>query len=337
MVTKVSVLMPVYNGEKFIADAIGSVLSQTFSNFELVIVNDGSTDDSLKVIESFNDQRIVYVHNAENTGLANVRNKALGIARGEYIAWLDSDDISLPTRLEKQVRALDANPRLGLCGTWVKTIGGPSSDVWQYPTESDMLRSRMLFDDPLATSSVMMRFACLRDLDVYFDLDYPPAEDYQLWERISRQWELSNIPEILTLYRVHAAQTSVVKVEKQQAAIWAIQCQMLDQLDIAPTNDEMKLHIDIGAGWRFLDDRSRVNSAEQWLLRLASANSAKKVFPQAAFREVLAERWFYSVNAISGDGLSSWFVYNRSALSRWPKRRVWRLLRMLLKCMINGR
>lgn len=337
MMPKVSVLMPVYNGEQFVAEAVNSILSQTFSDFELIIINDGSSDDSFKVIKSFNDPRIVYIHNSENTGLANVRNKALGIARGEYIAWLDCDDISLPTRLEKQVRLLDQNPRLGLCGTWVETIGLSSNDVWQYPSKSEMLRSRMLFDDPFATSSIMMRAACLRELETCFNLSYPPAEDYELWERISKYWEIANIPEVLTFYRIHPAQTSTLKLEKQQAAIWAIQNRMLDQLGIVPTEDDMRLHLDIGVGWRFQPDMERVKDSERWLLRLEEANSSRRIFPEYAFRRVLAERWLYVVSAAASHGLNAWVVYHRSEVSRWAEKRLWRLSRLFVRCIQYGR
>jgi glycosyltransferase involved in cell wall biosynthesis len=151
--------MPVYNGEQFVGAAVDSILNQTFKDFELIIINDGSSDESAQVIESYRDPRIVYLCNSENTGLANVRNKGLDVAKGEYIAWLDCDDISLPRRLAKQVSLLEASPRIGLCGTWVRTIDGAKEDVWEYPTDPEFLRARMLFDDPLATSSIMMRAA----------------------------------------------------------------------------------------------------------------------------------------------------------------------------------
>ena len=333
---KVSVVMPVYNGEKFVAAAIESVLSQSYTDFELIIINDGSKDSSATIIESYDDPRIVYVANPENAGLAKVRNKGLRIVRGEYIAWLDCDDISLPYRLEKQVRLLDANPNIGLCGTWVKTIGNHAGDIWRYPSEPEFLRARMLFDDPVATSSVMMRAACLQGLKTHFDLDYPPAEDYELWERVSRAWGVTNVPEVLTLYRVHSAQTSIVNAERQRVSIWGIQSRMLAQLGISPTEEEMHLHLDLGAGWNFLPDMERVISSELWLLKLDEANRARQLLPEVAFRRVLAERWFLVVNAVALHGLTAWGVYRRSVLSRWAEKRSWRLVRMFGNCVQRG-
>ncbi|MEL4306297.1 glycosyltransferase family 2 protein [Methanococcoides sp. LMO-2] len=154
---KVSVIMPVYNAEKYLKDAIESILNQSFKNFELLIINDGSNDKSKAIIESHNDSRIRLLNNEENSGLAKVRNKGIYEAKGEYIAWLDADDISHPLRLEKQVKLLDSHPDVGICGTWVKTIGTKVTHKWRYPTNPNFIRGRMLFDDPLATSSVMLR------------------------------------------------------------------------------------------------------------------------------------------------------------------------------------
>ena len=333
---KVSVVMPVYNGEHYVREAIDSVLNQTFKDFELIVINDGSTDGSAQVIESYRDSRIIFLCNSENTGLANVRNKGLDVASGEYIAWLDCDDISLPRRLEKQVALLDADPRIGLCGTWVRTIGGSTEDVWKYLTDPEFLRARMLFDDPLATSSVMMRAACVREPKLRFNLEHPPAEDYELWERISREWKISNIPEILTLYRLHAMQTSLVKAQKQKDSVWVIQNRLLLQLGIEATDDEKRLHLDIGVGWRFLPDLDRIMLTETWLLKIAQANRVRKIFPEDALRRVLAERWLFAISAAAQIGLKAWALYHRSELSKWANKRLWRLARLFLRCIYHG-
>lgn len=328
--------MPMYNGERYVGAAIDSILAQSYTDFELVIINDGSTDGSAQVVGSYRDPRIVYVENPANTGLANVRNMGLDIVRGEYIAWLDCDDISLPQRLERQVDLLDANPRVGLCGTWVKTLDGATEDVWRYPVNPDFLRSRMLFDDPLTTSSIMMRAACVRKLGLRFDVNHPPAEDYELWERISRDWGLANLPEVLTLYRTHSMQTSVVKAQKLRESAWGIQNRMLVQLGIEASAAEAQLHLDIGVGWRYLADMERVMDSERWLLKLEAGNRENKVFPELAFRRVLAERWMHAASALASKGLIAWSVYHRSRLSPWAEMRVWRALRLFARCISHG-
>lgn len=309
--------MPVYNGERYIEAAIDSLLAQEFADFELIVVNDGSTDRSKEVIQAYGDPRIVYIENDTNVGLAQVRNIGLGYVRGQYIAWLDCDDVSLPGRLQKQVDVLDKKPGIGICGSWVKTIGDVDEEVWRYPTEPLFLRARMLFDDPLATSSIMMRTECVGRGKTAFDLDYPPAEDYELWERISRSWQITNIPEVLTGYRVHASQTSVMKAEKQRQSVWAIQERILTQLGITPTQEEKQLHLDIGVGWRFLCERGRVVASEQWLLKLERANRKMAVFSHTEFKTVLAERWRHICRGASGLGLQTWKLFNTSPIKEW--------------------
>ena len=330
---KVSVVMPVYNGELYMCAAIESILKQTFTDFELIIINDGSSDSSSKIIESFSDPRIVYINNSENTGLAKVRNKGLDVVRGEYIAWLDCDDISLPTRLEKQVNLLDVNLDIGICGTWVKTIDGESENIWRYPTDSGFIRARMLFDDPLATSSVMLRAACISVQRLRFNLDYPPAEDYELWERISREWDVTNIPEVLTYYRIHPMQTSVVKEIQQKASVWEIQKRMLAQLGIEPTKEEKLLVLDIGVGWRFIPEIERVLSSKKWLEKLEAANCKRNLFSSESFKYVLAERWFLVTAAAAHHGLKVWKIYYQSELSRWSNRSYWRLAKLFVLCL----
>lgn len=334
---KVSVVMPVYNGEAYLRQAIDSILAQTFVDFELVLINDGSTDASVSIIESYRDPRIRLYNNTQNSGLAAVRNRGIRESQGQYIAWLDCDDISLPERLMKQVDLLDGKPHIGLCGTWVKAIGDAKDNIWKYPTDPDFVRARMLFDDPLATSSVMMRAACVRERGLQFDLDYPPAEDYELWERISRDWGVTNIPEVLTLYRIHSTQTSVMKAKKQKDSVWAIQNHLISQLGINATDDEMRLHLDLGVGWHFLPDLERVRSSEQWLLKIERANRSRKIFPENALRRVLAERWLFAISAAAQIGLKAWALYHRSELSRWANRRLWKSARLFLKCVHHGR
>ena len=121
---KVTVLMPVYNGEKYLKEAITSILLQTFDDFEFLIINDGSSDASVDIIQSFRDPRIRLVHNDTNIGLIATLNKGLKLAHGKYVARMDQDDISLPRRLEKQTYFMDNNPDVGVCGTWIKLFMG---------------------------------------------------------------------------------------------------------------------------------------------------------------------------------------------------------------------
>lgn len=332
---KVSVIMPVYNGQRYVGAAIDSVLAQSFSDFELIVINDGSTDASEAIICSYTDPRVRYIRNENNVGLANVRNIGINLVEGDYIAWLDCDDVSHPDRLSKQVALLEKCPDIGVCGTWVKTLGFAEEQIWRYPTDPNFLRSRMLFDDPLATSSVMMRTECVRAKGLKFDLNYPPAEDYELWERISREWKVTNIPEVLTEYRIHNAQTSVIKADKQRQSVWAIQRRLISQLGIEPDEVERELHLDIGVGWKFVGTRERVLSSERWLLQLERANREQGVFPTEAFKAVLGERWFAACRGATGLGFSAWAMFIRSPICEWYKAPFNLRLRLFLRSLLK--
>ena len=144
----VSVLMPVFNGSKYLKEAVESILRQNYGDFELLIINDGSTDDSVQIVSSYDDPRIRLVHNDTNTGLVATLNKGLEISRGRFVARLDCDDVCLPRRLEKQVELMVNQPRVAICGTGIELFGG-KKQIKRYPTDDARIRARMLFESLL--------------------------------------------------------------------------------------------------------------------------------------------------------------------------------------------
>lgn len=307
--------MPVYNGERYLREAVDSVLRQDFADYELLVINDASTDASAEIIRAYRNPRIRLIQNSANLGLAGVRNVGLSEAAGEYLAWLDCDDMSASTRLAEQVEFLDMHQSVALCGSWVKTIGNTTGEVWRYPTEAGVLRSRMLFDDPVATSAAMVRRAVLMRFGLWFDDRFPLAEDYDLWERVSQYAEVANIPKVLTYYRVHADQTSNVNATRGGRAVWEIQERQLMKLGIQPSEAERELHTNIGVKFHFLGNREFVKACGSWLHRLADANARTTVYPEKAFRRVLAERWYSICRTASRHGFVAWRQYWDSPLA----------------------
>ena len=332
---KVSVLMPVYNGQQYLKQAIDSVLLQTFSDFELVLVDDGSTDKSAEIISNYRDKRIQYVANALNMGLASARNRAIEVSNGEYLAWLDSDDISLPNRLRDQVKFLDNHPAIALCGTWVRTIGMHANQVWKYSSDPSTVRACMLFIDPIATSAAMVRRECLEDEDLWFDLRYSTAEDYDMWERISRNNGVCNIPKVLTLYRLHSKQTSKKSLDLQMASVWSIQARLLKQLNLEPSEEQKTLHLGLGVGCNYAPDKYRLDLTEDWLYKLAKANDSSLIFPQSSFCKLLAHQWFAANYAVVCAGNEDWRRYGKSLLSKWNKQSMRRKARLLLSSTLH--
>lgn len=199
---KVSVIMSVYNGEKYLKEAIDSILSQSFTNFEFIIVNDCSTDSSLDIIRSYSDERIKIINNDVNIGLTKSLNKALSQAKGEYIARHDADDISLPNRFEEQVRYLNKYVDVAVLGTSICLIDETGKTVRKQlalikPNTNDFFKGNQI-----SHGSAMFRKAIMTKLDAYNEL-FKYGQDYELWLRVARDYKLRNLPEMLYQLRFH--------------------------------------------------------------------------------------------------------------------------------------
>ena len=225
----ISVIMPVYNAEKYVHQAIESILKQSFIDFELLIFNDCSTDKSKEIILSFNDQRIQLIDSPENTGYVQHLNHGLEMAKGKYIARMDADDISMPDRFQKQVEYLDKHEEVVVCGTFIEFIGSKKGVVDFPITHRDIITHFLLHGNGMAHPSVMMRKSILDTHNIIYNRSLEPAEDYDLWDRISAFGQLHNIPEVLLQYRVHDANESVVKKETQDKAVRIIREQIISR------------------------------------------------------------------------------------------------------------
>ncbi|HDL01964.1 MAG TPA: glycosyltransferase, partial [candidate division Zixibacteria bacterium] len=179
---KVTVLMSVYNDERYLSESVDSILNQTYKDFEFLIINDGSTDRSREILESYSDPRIRLVRNDGNIGLTRSLNKGLALAMGEYIARMDADDISLPERLEKQVGFLDADSSVGVLGINSLLIDedGNVLEKLQRPVTHDSIMAEMLTENRFVHSSVMLRKKLLK-MSGYYDEKLDMAQDYELF------------------------------------------------------------------------------------------------------------------------------------------------------------
>ncbi len=199
----ISVVLPVYNGSAYLRESIDCILSQTYTNFEFIIIDDGSSDDSTSIIKSYDDSRIIF-HSQKNQGLAATLNRGMELAEGIYIARQDHDDLSMPKRFEKQVEFMENHPDCGMTGTWssILDVNTPTDRSHRHPYDNLDLQFELLFDNPFVHSSVMIRRSVFDTVDGYCtDPGRQPPEDYELWSRIAREFKIANLPEILHIYR----------------------------------------------------------------------------------------------------------------------------------------
>ena len=245
----VSVLMPVFNGASFLREAIESVLNQSFERFEFIIIDDGSTDSSCDIISQFEDDRIRFVPQKSNKGIISTLNLGLTLAKGKYLARMDADDISLPTRLEQQVEFLESNLGVGCLGTNFQFLDSPADTSWiQYYSAEDTKIS-LLFGCGLCHPTVMLRTSELRSHRLTYPAAYPHAEDYGFWVKVSDCTRIANLPQVLLSYRQHDRQVSKTKNVIQCRSIAEIHKQQFQRLGICPNKADMMMHHSLGGAF----------------------------------------------------------------------------------------
>jgi glycosyltransferase involved in cell wall biosynthesis len=230
----VSVVMPTYNGEKFLRPAIESILEQTFTDFELIVIDDASTDTTPRILAEFRDDRLLLFRNDCNLGIAGATNKGLAVARGEYLALQDHDDVSLPHRFQTQVAFLTAHPDVALVGSNCILIDGEGARVGiQVQPEDDLvLRWELLVRNPLHNTSIMARLSAIRETGGYSaDPSFHFAEDYDFISRLAMRHRVANIKEPLVLWRRHSTTATWRNQSQQTLAAGAISFCNLCELD----------------------------------------------------------------------------------------------------------
>lgn len=239
-----SVLMPVYNAAPYIEAAVRSILEQTFIDFELLIFNDGSKDNSSDIIRSIQDNRIVFTDSVQNLGYVTHLNEGLRRARGKYIARMDADDIALPARFAQQIALLESNHEIGLCGTAYELFGALTSRV-NVPLDDQEIRKYLLTDSPMGHPTVMFRKDLVDKYSLYYDRNFMPAEDFKLWYDFSKITKIENIPEVLLRYRVHSHQISSYLNDVQRNNADKVRVLQLTEKGFNLSEDEQQLYCKI--------------------------------------------------------------------------------------------
>jgi len=279
--------MSVYNGEPFLREAIDSILQQTFTDLEFLIINDASTDQSVKIIESYQDSRIQMFSNVENIGLTKSLNKGLDLARGKYIARMDADDISLPIRLEKQVAFMESHSEVGLCGGWFQIMGG---SLIKKPETHLEIAVRMLRRNPFGHSTVMIRKSILEEFNLTYNETLTSSQDYELWSRIIEHTKVYNIPKVLVMYRVHNNQISTSKRNEQLKNETKIKKAIIKKLLPDISDNVILIHEKV------VISTEKISAAEfsrysEFLKKLVEANYIMKKYEPDCLRRAIQSLW----------------------------------------------
>jgi glycosyltransferase involved in cell wall biosynthesis len=288
----VSVTMPVYNGEKYLKEAIDSVLNQSYKNIELIIVNDASTDSTKKIIHAYSDSRIRYVENETNSGIVYSRNRGVVEAEGEFVATLDSDDIAMQNRIEKQVDFLCKNPDFGMCGTFYHTIDRNGNFIGRirYPTGNVDIITSMILGNCFGNSTIMIRSKIVKELK--YRKGYDIAEDYDLWCRIAKIAKLANLPIYGTLYRVHGNNVSVARMNDLLVVEIKIIKQILKDMNVEFSEREFEIHLNFfKRNIGYFNNRTHFKELEDWLIKLYKCAIRENKYNPLLLLELIADKW----------------------------------------------
>lgn len=290
---RVSVFMPVYNAEHYLNESIDSILNQSYTEFEFVIVNDGSTDRSAEVIKAYSDPRIRFIENTQNLGLIASLNIGLETCKGEFIVRMDQDDISLPQRIEKQVQFMDKNPEYGLIGCWFEDFGEAiENKVVRYSSDDTHIRIRHLYQTHIAHPTAVLRKSVIDKFNLRFDVDFVHGEDYAFWVQMSAHCKLSNYPEMLVRKRDHAQNVSNKYAQIQSDTCARVKKLQFEAMGISITRDEIELYTRFAnPDWTFSKDEMEVMHA--LLEKMANGNERSNFIPKQALKSYLAEKWFH--------------------------------------------
>lgn len=336
---RVTVLMPVLNAEDFLPETLTSIWAQSFGDFELLAIDDGSADRTPEILAACRDPRLRVLRNETRRKLSGALNRGLEEARGDFVARMDADDLMRPDRLARQVAHLERHAEIGCCGGWVRTFGEGSLKVQKYPCGVEPVKAFALFYTPFAHPTVMFRREGFGREGLRYDGSYYPTEDYELWSRAILRFPCDNLPRVLVDYRVRGNSMTGGEWSDMDAQTVRVHRRMLAQLEIEPTDEESRIHRAASMGLLPAAPESFAQ-AEAWLLKLAAANRKRGAFDSEALADMLNYVWFRMamavVRAMGGEARA---LHRRSPLAflgSQARMRRWMLRAAALKADFAG-
>jgi glycosyltransferase involved in cell wall biosynthesis len=286
---KVSVLIPVYNKAPYLKDCLDSVFNGTWTDLEVLAVDDASTDDSLVVLKGCSDPRLRIIALPTNLGPAGAANRGLDEAQGEYIVRLDADDLNAPDRIAKQVAYMEAHPEVGASGGAL-TLFGSTTVTWSFPLTNDEAQAQLLFGVPVSQGASILRRSVIEQHHLRYDPSWPRiGEDWLFWARMSRVTAFGNLPDALTLYRRGEQNISHGrdKVKDHKVILHAL----FASLDIPLTDAHLELHLMALKLFQRPPTAERIRALRGWLDTLLALNNERALFPKVAFAQRVERAW----------------------------------------------
>lgn len=285
--------MPVYNCAEYLSESVDSILNQSFTDFEFLIINDASTDNTKEILAGYKDQRIVYLENQENKKLAACLNVGIKQAKGKYIVRMDGDDRCVPNRIEKLVRYMEENISIDICSSWLSTFQERQT-IFKYPESHDDIVCGMLFNSNLAHPASIWRKDSLLEKDIWFDESIRYGQDYDFWVNcIMSGLRFGVIPEVLYHYRIVTTEDKSVG---KRETVHIVRLRQLSILGINPNNTETQIHLALAES-RF-HELPTIWVVENWLIKLNYHNNQIRFYNNSVFKKLLDDIWFKVFNTI---------------------------------------
>lgn len=313
----ISVVMAAFNAEAYIVEAIESILKQTHTDFEFIIINDASTDETLSIIKDFSDKRIVLIENETNCGLAASLNKGIRIAKGKYVARMDADDISSPDRFERQYNFLENNPEIDVCVTPMQLFGSETNASGVGLVTDNEIKSELIWGTPTNHATMLMRTGKIRTNNLYYDESFGVGQDWKFWFDVRDHVKIYSLNELLYFYRRGDHNVTVQFKDKSKQRSLRMHELLLRDLEIPFSHQDLLLHQFINGQFSIEPSPESVKLARIWYKKLLKQNKTKLRYDISSFEATAAKKWYRLFYLITPYGFKTVIAYFISSGISW--------------------
>ncbi len=313
MIPEVSVVMSAFNAEETIGAALDSLYRQTFRNIEVIVLDDGSTDNTRNIVKNYPDPRIQLITSSENIGLAGRLNQGIAEARGQFIARMDADDVCDPDRIAVQIAFLKSNPDISFCGSWARSTRDGS--IIRFPLTHREITTTLFINCAFCHPSVMWRHTPMLQNLMQYDTTFSYAQDYDLWVRAVEFCEMANISRPLMTYDDSVYDPTSAKGARQRELAWGVQCRQVNRLGNWDETELKRHRAAIQFGWEL--NRDVIERNVVWLDKLGDVNRRKRLYFEPEFSATLGMHVLFNLMIATQAGINCLDLYKRTALCHY--------------------